>query len=52
MVAGEAAKWFRLAAAGGYDDAKTNIEIIEKNMTRQQITEGQRLSREWFNEHQ
>ena len=43
--------WFNLAAAGGYDDAKTNKEIIEKDMTRQQIAKAQRLSREWFNEH-
>ena len=27
-------------------------EMIEEKMTRQQIAEGQRLSREWFNEHQ
>ena len=48
----EAYKWWNLAAARGHETAKTNKEIIEKNMTRQQIAEGQRLSREWFNEHQ
>jgi len=44
--------WFNLSAARDFEDAKTNKEIIEKRMTRQQIAEGQRLSREWFNEHQ
>jgi hypothetical protein len=48
----EAYKWWNLAAAQGYADAKSNKEIVEKKMTRQQIAEGQRLSREWFNEHQ
>jgi len=32
--------------------AKEFKEMIEEKMTRQQIAEGQRLSREWFNEHQ
>lgn len=44
--------WFNLSAARGVENAKTSKEIIEKKMTRQQIAEGQRLSREWFNEHQ
>ena len=44
--------WFNLAAARGIEEAKTNKEVIEKRMTRQQIAEAQRLSREWFNEHQ
>ena len=48
----EAVKWYRLAAAQGDAGARRNKEIVEKKMTRQQIAEGQRLSREWFNEHQ
>ena len=41
----EAYKWWNFAA-------KEFKEMIEEKMTRQQIAEGQRLSREWFNEHQ
>ena len=48
----EAYKYWNLAAAQGNADAKSNKEILEKKMTKQQIAEGQRLSREWFNEHQ
>ena len=48
----EALKWHSLAADQGNADAKSNKEILEKKMTKQQIAEGQRLSREWFNEHQ
>ncbi len=48
----EAYKWWNLAAAQGNAFAKSHKEIVEKKMTRQQIAEGQRLSREWFNEHQ
>ena len=44
--------WWNLAAAQGNAVAKGNKERVEKKMTRQQIAEGQRLSREWFNEHQ
>ena len=47
----EAYKWWNLAAAQGNAFAKSHKEIVEKKMTRQQIAEGQRLSREWFNEH-
>ena len=48
----EAYKWWNLAAAQGEAFAKSNKEIVERVMTKQQIAEGQRLSREWFNEHQ
>ena len=48
----EAYKWLNLAAAQGHRGAKRIKKIIEKYMTKQQIAEGQRLSREWFNEHQ
>ena len=48
----EAYKWWNLAAAQGVPVAKDNKEAVEKRMTRQQIAEGQRLSIEWFNEHQ
>ena len=48
----EAYKWWNLAADQGNTKARGNKEIIEKSMTKQQIAEGQRLSREWFNKHQ
>ena len=39
--------WFNLSAAQGIEIAQTNKDIIEQQMTREQITEAQRLSREW-----
>ena len=48
----EVYKWWNLVAIQGNYNAKDRIEDIEKKMTKQQIAEGQRLSREWFNEHQ
>jgi TPR repeat protein len=39
--------WFNLAAAQGVDVAKTNRDIIEKEMTREQIAEAQRRSAAW-----
>jgi hypothetical protein len=41
-----------LAAAQGHRGSKRIKKRVEKKMTKQQIAEGQRLSREWFNEHQ
>ena len=39
--------WYNLAAASGDENAKHNRKILEKMMTRDQITESERLSREW-----
>ena len=39
--------WWNLAAAQGLKSAKRNLGKIEKIMTREQIAEAQRLSREW-----
>jgi hypothetical protein len=39
--------WWNLAASSGYEDAKTSRETISKTMTREQIAEAQKLSREW-----
>ena len=41
-------KWMNLAAAGGFTEAEKNRRIISGQMTREQIAEGQRLSREWL----
>jgi hypothetical protein len=40
-------KWFNLSAAQGLELARANRNLIEKQMSRDQIAEGQRLSREW-----
>jgi hypothetical protein len=40
-------KWFNLSAAQGLELAIANRNLIEKQMTHDQIAEGQRLSREW-----
>ena len=48
----KAYKWYNLAATQGFTGATDAKELLEKKMTKQQIAEGQRLSREWFNEHQ
>lgn len=42
--------WFNLAAQG-YEDAKNNKGIISKLMTKEQIAEAQKLSREWLAKH-
>ena len=36
--------WMNIAAAGGNEDVKDLLEIIESRMSRKQIVEGQRLS--------
>ena len=43
--------WYNLAAAQGIESAQTNKDIIEQRMTREQIAEAQRLSREWLEAH-
>lgn len=43
----EACKWANLAAAQGNESAKSFRDLLEKEMTPEQIAEGQRLSREF-----
>ena len=43
--------WSNLAAAQGYGDAQEFKDAIEEDMTREQIAEAQRLSREWIEAH-
>jgi TPR repeat protein len=43
--------WWNLAAAQGSENAQDNKDIIEERMTREQIAEAQRLSREWLEAH-
>jgi TPR repeat protein len=40
--------WWNLAAAQGHESAKSNKGIISKRMTREQIAEAQKQSREWL----
>ena len=40
--------WFNLSAAQGTPGAQGNKDIIEQQMTSEQIAEAQRLSREWL----
>jgi TPR repeat protein len=43
--------WSNLAAAQGDPDAPELKNVIEEQMTREQIAEAQRLSREWLEAH-
>ena len=43
--------WWNLAAAQGNDAAQGLKDLLEVDMTREQIVEGQRLSTEWLEAH-
>ena len=43
--------WFDLSVAQGNETARGNKDIIERMMTRGQIAEAQRRSREWIETH-
>jgi len=43
--------WLNLAAAQGDKNAQNNKDRVEQRMTREQISEAQRLSIEWFEAH-
>jgi TPR repeat protein len=43
--------WWTLSASTGHEIARVNRDIIERRMTREQIAEAERLSREWIEEH-
>jgi uncharacterized protein len=43
--------WWNLVAARGVEAAQDRKDIIEQQMTREQIAEAQRLSREWIEAH-
>ena len=47
----QAHKWWNIAAANGYEDARINRDLIGKEMTPEQIAEAQRLAREWTEAH-
>ena len=43
--------WYNIAASSGYEIAKSLRDAVEKDMTPDQIAEGQRLSRAWLEKH-
>ena len=43
--------WWNLAAGQGHEGAQRNKDTLEDRMTREQIAEAQRLSREWIEAH-
>jgi TPR repeat protein len=43
--------WYNLAAAQGHERAQDGKDLIEEDMTREQIAEAQRLSTEWLEAH-
>ena len=43
--------WVNLAAAEGNENAQEIKDILEERMSREQIAEAQRLSREWIEAH-
>ena len=42
-----ALKWFLLSAENGSEAGRKNIDIVEKRMTSEQITQARKLAREW-----
>jgi len=43
----EGYKWFLLSLAMGYDSAKQNVSVIERDLSPNQRAEGQRLATAW-----
>ena len=44
--------WLNLAAAQGHENAKKGKGIISEEMTKEQIADAQKLSREWMAKRQ
>ena len=47
----QAHMWWNLAASKGNENGRKNRDIIAKKMTPVQITEAQRIAREWLEKH-
>jgi TPR repeat protein len=47
----QAHMWFNLAAAQGNETGRKNRDLVAKQMTPADISEAQRLAREWLGEH-
>lgn len=48
----EAHKWFNISGANGSMEGLSNRDLIEKRMTPSEITEAQRLAKEWMETHE
>jgi len=46
-----ALKWFLISAENGSEGGRKNIDIVEKRMTWEQITQARKLAREWTKKH-
>jgi TPR repeat protein len=44
--------WWNLARAQGHEKASELVELLVKEMTKEQIAEAQRLATEWQEKHQ
>ena len=42
---------WNIAAANGHEDAKTNMDIVAKEMTPNQIEKAQELAKEWMEKY-
>ncbi|MZH05909.1 MAG: sel1 repeat family protein [Nitrospinae bacterium] len=47
----DALKWFVISAENGSEAGRKNIDIVEKRMTPEQITQARKLAREWTRRH-
>lgn len=47
----DALKWFVISSANGSEAGRKNIDIVEKRMTSEQITQARKLAREWVKAH-
>ena len=46
-----ALKWFLISAENGSEAGRKNIDIVEKRMSQEQITQARKLAREWAKKH-
>ncbi len=47
----DALKWFVISSENGSEAGRKNIDIVEKRMTPEQITEARKIAREWTRKH-
>ena len=47
----EALKWFVISADNDSEGGRKNIDIIEKRMTAEKITEAKKLAHQWIRQH-
>lgn len=47
----EALKWFVISANNDSEGGRKNIDIVEKRMTHEQVTQAKKLAREWIKQY-